>query len=185
MAGLHHNGKNIAPYKREKILSLLRHGESISDIVRRTGCARDTITGIRDLNFVELREAKELLAAQLDQIAWKGTQHLHQHLDNPKAKLTPQQLVPIVGVSIEKSILLRADPTIHVEHSHAHIHAHITADMTFNDILANAPARELPPPPATPPDPAVATPADPVPADAVPNVLHTHIPDKQKGTLEA
>jgi hypothetical protein len=41
--------------------------------------------------------------------------------------LSPNQLVPIAGVSMDKLLALRGDPSLHiaVDHQHSHIHANI------------------------------------------------------------
>jgi hypothetical protein len=134
-----HNGNGIAPHRREMVMAMLRQGESLSAISRQVGCARDVVRALRDSHCAELRQAKEVLAAKCDIIAMKATDQLSDQLDS-KHKLTPQQLVPVIGVMVEKSIMLRSDPTIHVihDHQHRHLHAHISP-ATFDQLLSHLP----------------------------------------------
>jgi len=137
-----HTGNGLPPRKREMVLALLRSGHGIREICRKTHVAHDTIMGLRDIEIEQIRTGKEILAARCDRIAMRGTDHLIAQLDHPNAAttLSPQQLVPIIGVAIEKSIMLRADPTIHVlhQHTHKHLHAHIT-ETSVDNILAHLP----------------------------------------------
>jgi hypothetical protein len=137
------NGKHTSPQKTAKILELLCAGHSINQVARLTHSQWLTVRAVQWANQATVEERKRILAERSEHAAADALDLLHGKLRSQGDKLQPNALVPIFGVLIDKSIALRADPTIHVEHSHQHIHAHIS-DASYQELLAKLPRRNPP-----------------------------------------
>jgi hypothetical protein len=141
-----YTGSKIAPKRKAQIIALLGAGETVTEIARRTRACRNVIIAIRNANYNEIQHRKELLALKFERIALAATDQLQDSLDGEKP-LSPQQLVPIAGVAVDKALALRGDPQLRIafDQPHHHIHAHINP-TTWAEILANAPRANHPQP---------------------------------------
>ena len=140
-----YTGSKIAPKRKAQIIAMLGAGETVTEIARRTRACRNVIMAIRNANYNEIQHRKELLALKFERIALAATDQLQDSLAGEKP-LSPQQLVPIAGVAVDKALALRGDPQLRIafDQPHQHIHAHIT-DMSYAEILARLPSRNNPP----------------------------------------
>ena len=139
-----YTGSKIAPKRKAQIIALLGAGETVTEIARRTRACRNVIMAIRNANYNEIQQRKELLAAKAERVAFDAVEQIQDRLD--QGKLSPQQLVPIFGVLVDKALALRGDPQLRIafDQPHKHIHAHIT-EASFEEILAHLPSRDDPP----------------------------------------
>ena len=135
-----YSGSKIAPKRKAQIIALLGTGETVTDIARRTRACRNVIMAIRNANYNEIQQRKELLAAKAERAAFDAVEQIQDHLD--KGKLSPQQLVPVFGVLVDKSLALRGDAQLRIafDQPHQHIHAHIS-EHSYHDLLARLPRR--------------------------------------------
>ena len=135
-----YTGSRIAPKRKAQIIALLGAGETVMEIARRTRACRNVIIAIRNANYNEIQQRKELLAAKAERAAFDAVEQIQDRLD--EGKLSPQQLVPIFGVLVDKALALRGDPQLRIafDHAHQHIHAHIT-QSAYQDLLARLPRR--------------------------------------------
>jgi len=135
-----YTGSKIAPKRKAQIIALLGAGETVTEIARRTRACRNVIMAIRNANYNEIQQRKELLAAKAERAAFDAVEQIQDHLD--KGKLSPQQLVPVFGVLVDKSLALRGDAQLRIafDQPHQHIHAHIS-EHSYHDLLARLPRR--------------------------------------------
>ena len=154
-----HTAKNVSTPKRQAIVTALAHGEARWSIARRLHTSEHIVQIILAQEWQQVSHRKELLAAQAEQNALVAGNQIAKAL--AEHKYTPSALVPVYGVSLDKAALLRADPTIHVEHSHQHIHAHIS-DASYQQLLSKLPRRNPPSslPALTPTDAPMDAPTD-------------------------
>jgi len=135
-----HTGGHISPQKKARILALLCAGHSINQVARETHSQWLTVRAVQWANQTTVEERKRILAERSENAAADALDLLHNKIRTEAKKIQTNALVPIFGVLIDKSLALRADPTIHIEHSHQHIHAHIT-ERTYSELMANLPRR--------------------------------------------
>jgi hypothetical protein len=135
-----YTGSKIAPKRKAQIIALLGAGETVTEIARRTRACRNVIIAIRNANYNEIQQRKDLLAAKAERAAFDAVEQIQDRLD--EGKLSPQQLVPVFGVLVDKALALRGDAQFRIalDHAHQHIHAHIT-EQTMDEILAHLPRR--------------------------------------------
>ena len=135
-----YTGSKIAPKRKAQIIALLGAGETVTEIARRTRACGNVIMAIRNANYNEIQQRKELLAAKAERAAFDAVEQIQDHLD--KGKLSPQQLVPVFGVLVDKSLALRGDAQLRIafDQPHQHIHAHIS-EHSYHDLLARLPRR--------------------------------------------
>jgi len=117
-----YTGSKIAPKRKAQIIALLGAGETVTEIARRTRACRNVIMAIRNANYNEIQQRKELLAAKAERAAFDAVEQIQDHLD--EGKLSPQQLVPVFGVLVDKALALRGDapslPPQFIAHHHVH-----------------------------------------------------------------
>jgi len=133
-----YSGQHVSPKRKAQIIAMLCAGESINEIHRQTRAHEFTIRAIEFNHSRLVEERKKILADSALEGASESLTVLRSQISE---RLSPQQLVPIFGVLVDKAIALRSDPTIHVEHSHQHIHAHIT-ESSYHDLLAKLRAKK-------------------------------------------
>ena len=134
-----HNGKFIDGRKRQAIITALANGESLRSIARRLNVSVNTVMAISEQNWQQVETRKERIAAQSERNATRAAELIAEKLESENVPLNV--LVPVFGVSVDKALALRANPTIQVEHQHQHIHAHIT-ECSYQKLLANLPRRD-------------------------------------------
>jgi len=137
----HYNGTQVPPHRAATIIAMLCNGASANEIHKATGAHEYTIRALQFANASKIEEQKKIVADGALEAAQEGLTELRSHLG--KGTLSPQQLVPIFGVCIDKAIALRADPTIHIEHSHQHLHAHIS-HSSYQSLLDELRAKHQP-----------------------------------------
>jgi hypothetical protein len=138
-----YTGKNLSPAKSAQILGLLCSGLGVNQVAKRTNTQWLTVRAVQWANIDKVEERKRILAERSEHAAADALDILHDKLKRDGHKLRTAELVPAYGVLIDKSIALRADPTIHIEHSHQHIHAHIS-DASYQQLLSKLPRRNPP-----------------------------------------
>ena len=134
-----HTGKNISHQKRQAIITAIAHGEGKVATAKRLHTSDHIVNLVIREEWRELAKRKEILASQAEHNALIAGNQIAEAL--AKRAYSPSALVPVYGVSLDKAIALRSDPTIHVEHSHQHIHAHIT-ESSYHDLLAKLRAKK-------------------------------------------
>ena len=137
-----HNGKFIDGRKRQAIITALANGESLRSIARRLSTSKNTIAVIARENWTQVDARKQRIVGQAELNATLAAERMTDELESQK-HIPLNVLVPVFGVSVDKSVALRANPTIQVEHQHQHIHAHISP-ATYQEILANLPDHDAP-----------------------------------------
>ena len=132
-----HTAKHISDIRRNAIVLALANGEGRHSIARRIHTSEHTIQIIAEEDWQQVATHKSRIAAQYERIADQANHRILRKLDS-KDDIPLNLLVPVSGMATDKFSLLRADPTIHVQHSHQHLHAHIT-EATMDQILAHLP----------------------------------------------
>ena len=99
------------------------------------------MTAVAEQEWARMEARKARIAAQSERNATRAAELIAEKLDRENVPLNV--LVPVFGVSVDKSLALRADNTIHVDHQHQHIHAHIS-ECSYDQLLASLPRRQLP-----------------------------------------
>ena len=135
-----YTGQRLTPEKESKILALLCAGKCTNEVARLTSSKWLTVSAVQWKHAETVDERKRILAHRSENAAVDALDLLHSKLVQSGNKLTPSQLVPVYGVLVDKSLALRADPTIQVQHQHAHIHAHIN-ECSFQELLDNLPSQ--------------------------------------------
>ena len=100
--------------------------------------SNNTVVAIRDEEWQQVAARKARIAAQSERNATRAAELIAEKLERENVPLNV--LVPVFGVSVDKALALRADPTIQVEHHHQHIHAHIN-ECSYQELLAKLPKR--------------------------------------------
>ena len=118
-----HTGKFIDGRKRQAIITALANGESLRSIARRLNVSGHTVMAISEQNWQQVATRKERIAAQSERNATRAAELIAEKLESENVPLNV--LVPVFGVSVDKALALRGNPTIQVDHQHQHIHAHI------------------------------------------------------------
>jgi hypothetical protein len=88
---------------------------------------------------VEQRKAR--IAAQSERNATRAAELISEKLEHKDVPLNV--LVPVFGVSVDKSLALRGDAQLRIafDQPHQHIHAHIT-EQSFEELLAHLRSRK-------------------------------------------
>ena len=112
---------------RANIAHALAEGESCRSIARRLHHSIHTVLAVRDADWKQIAARKERIAAQCERNATVAAEQLAERLETEK--LSANQLVPVLGVSVDKMLALRGDniQTLH------HIHSF---DPTDDDLIA-------------------------------------------------
>jgi lambda repressor-like predicted transcriptional regulator len=136
-----HTGKFIDGRKRQAIITALANGESLRSIARRLNVSVNTVMAISEQNWQQVETRKERIAAQSERNATLAAERITDELESNK-HIPLNVLVPVFGVSVDKALALRGNPTIQVDHQHQHIHAHIN-ECSYEQLLANLPKRNV------------------------------------------
>ena len=134
-----YTGERLSPQREAKMLELLCAGKSCGQVADFLGANWLTVRAVQWKHSSSIEQHKRLLAERSEDAASDALDLLHSKLIASGNKLTPSQLVPVYGVLVDKSLALRADPTIQVQHQHQHIHAHIN-ECSFQELLDNLPS---------------------------------------------
>jgi hypothetical protein len=111
--------------KRERIVNSLAAGEPKYLIARTLHVSEHTIYAVAEQEWQKVAERKARIAAQSERNATRAPELIAEKLESENVPLNA--LVPVYGVSVDKAIALRGDPSLHVsvDHLHSHIHANI------------------------------------------------------------
>jgi len=122
-----HSLKLLDGRSRANIARALAEGESCRSISRRLHHSIHTVLAVRDADWQQIAARKERIAAQCERNATVAAEQIAERLETEK--LSANQLVPVLGVSVDKMLALRGDnmQTLH------HIHSF---DFTDDDIIA-------------------------------------------------
>jgi IS30 family transposase len=133
-----HNGSSLEPVERQRIIRLLGNGESCRSIARQLHHSHSVVEAVAKQEWAQVSARKERIAAQSERNATRAAELIAEKLESENVPLNV--LVPVFGVSVDKALALRGDPTIQVQHQHQHIHAHISP-TTYSELLAKLPKR--------------------------------------------
>jgi hypothetical protein len=136
-----HNAKLCPLAIRERIVNALAAGDSQAAIARALRVSRNTISAVVEQEWSNVEQRKARIAAQSERNATRAAELIAEKLESENVPLNV--LVPVFGVSVDKSLALRGNPTIQVDHTHQHIHAHIN-EFTYSELLAKLPRRQPP-----------------------------------------
>jgi len=139
-----HNAKLCSLAIRERIVNALAAGDSQRARARRLRVSPMTVRAIADEEWAQVSARKARIAAQSERNATRAAELIAEKLEHQDVPLNV--LVPVFGVSVDKSLALRGDGQLCIafDQPHQHIHAHIT-EMSFEELLAHLPSRNDPP----------------------------------------
>ena len=102
-----------------------------------------TVRVIADQEWAQVSARKERIAAQSERNATRAAELIAEKLERENVPLNV--LVPVFGVSVDKSLALRGDHQLRIafDQPHQHIHAHIN-EATYDQIMAKLPRRNNP-----------------------------------------
>lgn len=128
-----HTGKSVTEPLRSQIIVALANGESPRAIARRTGLGPLTVEAVRDAEWDKVEQRKPILAALAERNALLAADQIGDAL--AKRKYPIGSLPVVFGVSVDKAINLRADPTAGIQQ---HLHLHLSQNnvtANFNSLL--------------------------------------------------
>ena len=134
-----HTAKFIDGRKRQAIITALANGESLRSIARRLSTSKNTIAVIARENWTQVDARKQRIVGQAELNATLAAERMTDELESQK-HIPLNVLIPVFGVSVDKALALRGNPTIQVDHQHQHIHAHIS-ECSYEELLAKLPRR--------------------------------------------
>ena len=102
---------------RANIARALSEGESCRSIARRLHHSIHTVLAVRDADWQQITVRKERIAAQCERNATLAAEQLAERLETEK--LSANQLVPVLGVSVDKMLALRGDNMQTIRHLHS------------------------------------------------------------------
>jgi hypothetical protein len=132
-------GNKVAPEKRAKVVEMIEAGESMKQIVREVGVAKDTAIAIRRAEEdkrggLDLNTWKKNTAATLSEVVSKGANRLLSEVDNIPAGQLPLAL----AILTDKVMALQDAPAVVVEHrlrvSHEDINRMLKGEAEVIDI---------------------------------------------------
>lgn len=133
-------GNKVAPEKRAKVVEMIEAGESMKQIVREVGVAKDTAIAIRRAEEdkrggVDLNTWKKNTANTLSQVVNRGAQRL---LDGEIENIPAGQLPLALAILTDKVLALQDAPAVVVEHrlriSHEDINKMLKGEADIIDI---------------------------------------------------
>jgi len=139
-----HNAKLCPLAIRERIVNGLANGDSQAAIARALQVSRNTVNAVAEQEWSKVEQRKARIAAQSERNATRAAELMAEKLEGGDVPLNV--LVPVYGVSVDKSLALRGGDQLRIafDHSHQHIHAHIREDVPLSEILARRPKRNPP-----------------------------------------
>jgi transposase len=139
-----HNAKLCPLAIRERIVNALANGDSQTAIARALQVSRNTVNTVAEQEWSKVEQRKVRIAAQSERNATRAAELIAEKLESEDVPLNV--LVPVYGVSVDKSLALRGGDQLRIafDHQHQHIHAHITP-QSLDEILAHLPSRNDPP----------------------------------------
>jgi hypothetical protein len=115
-----HNARLCPMVVRERIVNALAAGDSKVRIAKSLRVSRNTVTAVADQEWHKVEQRKARIAAQAERAATKAFERINQKLDS-EDDIPLNILVPVAGVSVDKLIALRGDPSLvaRIEHVHS------------------------------------------------------------------
>ena len=105
-----HNAKLCPLAIGERIINALAAGDSKRAIARALGVSNNTVTAIAEQEWHQVKARKARIAAQAERAATSAFDRINNKLDSPD-DIPLNILVPVAGVSVDKFIALRGDPS--------------------------------------------------------------------------
>src|SRR5215471_17756764 len=139
-----HNAKLCPLVIRERIVNALAAGDTQAAIARALRVSRNTVNAVAEQEWSKVEQRKARIAAQSERNATRAAELIAEKLEHDDVPLNV--LVPVYGVSVDKSLALRGDAQLRIafDQPHQHLHAHIT-ERSMDEILAHLPSRKDPP----------------------------------------
>jgi len=129
-----HNAK-LCPFPiRQRIVTALANGDSKRAIARVLRVSNNTVTAIAEQEWQRVEARKALLADQAERNALLAGEQIAEALRQGKVPIN--SLVPVYGVSLDKALALRGEPSLTIQHQHTHSH-----QVELLNALNNAVAR--------------------------------------------
>jgi hypothetical protein len=102
---------------RERIVNALAAGDSKAQIAKALRVSRNTVSAVAEQEWNKVEQRKARIAAQAERAATRAFDRINNKLDSPD-DISLNVLVPVAGVSVDKLIALRGDPSIvaRIEH---------------------------------------------------------------------
>jgi hypothetical protein len=128
-----HTGKSVTEPQRSQVILALASGESPHSIAKRSGLSPMIVQAVRDAEWDEISARKPILAAMAERNALLAADQIGDAL--AKRKYPIGSLPVVFGVSVDKAINLRADPTASIQQ---HLHLHLSQNnvtANFNQLL--------------------------------------------------
>jgi len=131
-------GEGLTEDQRQRVITLLKEGVGLNEVVDQTGHSKHTILAIRraqeDANGLNLMNWKKATAATMAAIVAKGSTRLLEEIENIPAGQLPLAL----AILTDKVLALQDVPTVVVEHrlrvSHEDINKMLKGDADVIDL---------------------------------------------------
>jgi len=107
-----YTGERLSVRKGQAIINALARGEPVERIARQFHASKHTVMSVREREWHDIAQRKQLIAASAARLAANGFDRLNAEMDagNIKGSL----LVPVTGMAIDKVIALSADAPVPV-----------------------------------------------------------------------
>jgi hypothetical protein len=112
-----HNAKLCPLVIRERIVNALAAGDSKFHIAKALRVSRNTVSAVAEQEWFKVEQRKARIAAQAELAATRAFERINNKLDSPD-DIPLNILVPVAGVSVDKLLALRGDPSVvaRIEH---------------------------------------------------------------------
>lgn len=131
LAPKRHNAKHCSLADRHQIINAFANGDSKRAIARALRVSNNTVDAVAEQEWQQVAARKERIAAQCERNATLAANQLAERLETEK--LSANQLVPVLGVSVDKLLALRGEPQMTI--AHEHLHAHLTDEDLLEAML--------------------------------------------------
>lgn len=111
-----HNTKLYPLAIRERIVNALAAGDSKAQIARAPRVSRHTVSAVAEQGWLKVEQRKARIAAQSECNITRAAELIAEKLEKENVPLST--LVPVFGVSVDKAVPLRGDPSVvaRIEH---------------------------------------------------------------------
>jgi DNA-binding transcriptional MocR family regulator len=114
-----HNAKLCPLLIREGIVNALAAGDSKRAIARALRVSNNTVTAVAEQEWQQVETRKARIAAQAERAATRAFERINDKLDSAQ-DIPLNILVPVAGVSVDKTLALRGEPTMVARIDHFH-----------------------------------------------------------------
>jgi hypothetical protein len=122
-----------------RLLAEPREHVSIREICRRCHVTDDTVKAVEQREAIPIAARKQALMVQAARIARLAADRVEEQIDSA----TLPQAVVTFGVMTDKVLALSGDPTMIIQHEHAHVVENHIKPMKLEDYLRLAREREI------------------------------------------